>query len=75
MKKQELCKWRVERNTFLPFFDGASKRNPRVEGVEGVIYDPGGIIQETYSWSLGILSSNLVEVCGLYQGMKITQEK
>lgn len=38
---QEFMEWRMDHNSHILFFDGASKRNPWVECAGGTIFDPG----------------------------------
>ena len=40
------------------FFDGASKGNPRIAGVGGVIFDTKGRKQKEYAWGIGRKSNN-----------------
>jgi hypothetical protein len=42
MNPREFVKWKIEQNSILAFFNGASKENFREAGVRGAIYSPGG---------------------------------
>ena len=61
--------WCKELGRNLLFFDGASKGNPREAGGGGVIFDPDGDLNLTYSWNLGIESNNMAEALALWQGL------
>jgi ribonuclease HI len=54
-------------------FDGASKGNPRVESVEGIILDPGGNLEIKCAWSLGQENNNQVEVYALLKGVQLAK--
>jgi ribonuclease HI len=46
-----------------------------VAGARGVLYDPGGNIENTYSWNLGVATNNQVELYALLQGLFIARSK
>ena len=50
-------------------FDGASKGNPGAAGGEGILVNPEGSIDLTYSWGLGTDTNNIAEVLALWQGI------
>ena len=64
-----------ERKIFKLFFDGVLKGNPGMAGGGGVIICPEGKIEVEYFWNIGIDSNNMVEVYGLWQGIKQLKEK
>jgi hypothetical protein len=54
----DFSQWLRAQDHFTLCFDGASKGNPKVAGMGGVLYDPGGNIENTYSWNLGVATNN-----------------
>jgi ribonuclease HI len=46
-----------------------------VAGAGGVIFSPGGHIQTTFSWSLGITSNNQAKAYALYKGLSIAKSQ
>ena len=54
----EFIAWLREKNTYSLFFDGASKGNPGVAGVGGILLDPEGKIEQTYAWGIGCRTNN-----------------
>ena len=60
-----------ERNSYAFFFNGALKGNLGVAGVGGILLDPGGQIEQTFSWGLGHRTNNEAEWMALLQGMEI----
>ena len=63
----------MDQDHFTLCIDGASKGNPRVTGSGGVLYDPGGNIENTYSWNLGVATNNQAESYALLQGLFIAR--
>ena len=61
--------WCKEQGRSLLFFDRAAKGNPGEAGGGGVLYDPEGNMNLTYSWNLGIDSNNMAEALALWQGL------
>lgn len=53
------------------FFDGASKGNPGVAEVEGVILDPKVNTKVSYAWNIGTSSNNQVEAYATLRGIQI----
>ena len=62
--------WLRERNSYALFFDGASKGNPRVSGAGGILLDPRGHVEQTFTWGLGHRTNNEAEWLALLQGMQ-----
>ena len=69
MKAEEFSIWLRNCNTHYLFFDGASKFNPGMARVGGIICNANGDIKSAYEWGLGPLSNNRVEALALYQGL------
>ena len=61
----------MEINSYAFFFDSASKGNPEVAGVGGILLDPRGQIEQTFAWGLGHRTNNEAEWLALLQGMEI----
>ena len=57
----EFRAWLLEINSYAFFFDGASKGNPGVAGVGGILLNPRGQIEQTFSWGLGHRTNNEAE--------------
>ena len=66
--------WWKNKNKVTIFFDGASKGNPRNAGASGLIFLPGGLLQTNFSWGLGQLSNNQVELYALLKSCQLTTE-
>ena len=64
--KEEFLQWRMKQRCHTLFFDGASKGNPKEEGVGGIIFDPGGNIVNSFSWGIGHKSNNEAECLLLF---------
>lgn len=75
LEESEFLTWRATLNEVCLFFDGASKGNPGVVGGGGVLLSTDGTIACTYSWGLGVESNNIVESCGLWQGLTLALSK
>ena len=63
--------WLREKNSYAFLFDGASKGNPGVAGVGGILLDPEGKIEQTFAWGLGFRTNNEAEWMALLQGLTI----
>ena len=50
-------------------FDGASKGNPGAAGGGGILMNPEGSIDLTYSWGLGTDTNNISWALALWQGL------
>ena len=82
-KKPNSLRWQIRKNPEIfrnwwtkldchtLFFDGSSKRNPRVTSVGGVIFYPGGNKQKDFAWGLGKSTNNHVEWLALLKGLEI----
>jgi ribonuclease HI len=46
-----------------------------VAGAGGVLYGPGGHIESTFSWNLGVATNNQAEAYALLQGLLIARSK
>ena len=55
------------------FFDGASKGNPRLAGVGGVLFDSKGNKMKEYLWGIDKNTNNGVEWLALIKGMEIAR--
>lgn len=66
LNEEEFSAWLRNNNSNYLFFNGASKSNPGIAGVGGVIYNTNGDIRATYEWGLGPLSNNRAEALTLY---------
>ena len=53
------------------FFDGASKGNPSIVGVGGILLNPNGNITLRFAWGLGQEPNNKVEALALWQGIRL----
>ena len=63
--------WWTKLDCHTLFFDGASKGNPGMTGVGGVIFDPGGNKKEDFAWGLGRSTNNHAEWLALLKGLEI----
>lgn len=62
--EREIEGWIKNQRSYILFFDGASKNNPRRAGVGGLILNHQGETIFTYEWGLRTLSNNKVEAYG-----------
>lgn len=69
LKEQGFANWIQESNCYSLFFDGASKSNPGIAGVGGLITNPKGECILHYEWSLGEVLNNRAEAMALFQGL------
>jgi ribonuclease HI len=69
-----LC-WCNKHQSHILYFDGASKGNPGVAGVGGVIIYPRGNQVLSYHWNLGIATNNQDEAYALYQGLHLAKSR
>jgi len=58
----------------LLFFYGASKGNPGVSGVGGLVYSSGKLIKTSFSWGLGFMMNNQAESYGLLKSCQNAKE-
>ena len=56
------------------FFDGASKGNPGMSGVGGLVISLDILIESNFSWGLGIMSNNQAESYSLLEAFPIAKE-
>ena len=75
LPSNEFKSWLREKNSFAFFFDGASKGNPRVAGMGGILLDPGGYVEQTFAWGLGNRTNNEAEWLALIQGLHLLSTK
>ena len=55
----------------MPFsFDGASKSNLGVAGVGGILLDPRGHVEQTFTWGLGYRTNNEAKWLAFLQGLQ-----
>ena len=59
--------WLREKNSYAFFFDGASKGNPGVAGVRGILLDARGHVDQTFAWGLEHRTNNEAEWLALLQ--------
>ena len=57
------------------FFNGASKGNPRISSVGGLVISPDRLTEFSFSWGLGIMSNNQAESYCLLFASQISKEK
>lgn len=62
---EELVDWKKKQQKWVLQFDGASKKNPRVAGGGGILFNPDGITEIKFAWGLGRKTNNQVEMYGL----------
>ena len=67
--------WLREKNSFAIFFDGASKGNPGEAGAGGILLNPRGHVELTFTWGLGIRTNNEAEWLALIQSLHILKVK
>ena len=75
MKEEEFNTWRQTDKKWNLFFDGASKGNPGAAGAGGVLYSPGGNIENKFSWGLGTKSNNEAEALAILKGCQLATER
>lgn len=66
--------WIVSQQSYILYFDGASKGNLKVSSVGGVILDPRGNIETRFTWNLGITNNNQVEEYVLLKGIQLVKK-
>ena len=57
------------------FFDGASKGNPGVSGVGGVVFFPSSLNYLSFSWGLGLMTNNQAEYYNLLMAIQLAKGK
>ena len=57
------------------FFDGASKGNPGVSGVGGLVFSPDRLSSFRFCWGLGIMSDNQAECYSFLMASQLAKEK
>ena len=71
MSDEDFDNWRRNLGCNSLFFDRASKGNPGLDGVGGVIFYPGVNKLKDYAWGLGKKSNNGAKWLSLGKGLKI----
>ena len=74
MSVEELSKWRNNSGIISLFFDGASKGNPGIASVGGVIFDHKGTKQQEYACGIGRETNNGAEWYALIKGLELARE-
>jgi ribonuclease HI len=69
MEKQELEEWKITKNNYILSFGGASKGNLGAAGGEGISVSPTELINISFTWGLGIETSNRAEALALWKGI------
>ena len=59
----------------LSIFYGASKGNPGVSGVGGLVFSPDRMSSFSFSWGLGTMSNNQAEIYSLLSATQLAKEK
>lgn len=57
------------------FFDGSSKRNPRVAGAGGVILSLEDQLEISYAWNLGEATNNQAQACTLFKCLNLAKDR
>ena len=71
----EFKSWLREQNSFAFFFDGASKGNLGVARAGGILLDPRGHVEQTFTWGLGTRTNNEAKWLALLQGIHLLNTK
>jgi ribonuclease HI len=74
MGVQEFQRWQLLQRSYILFFDGASKGDPRVAGAGGILLDPKGNLETSFARGLGKATNNQIEACALYQCILLAKE-
>ena len=56
------------------FFNGASKGNPGISGVGGLVFSPDRMTEFSFSWGLGIMSNHWAESYSLLMAIQIAKD-
>ena len=71
LSTNEFLEWWQTKNKVSIFFDGASKGNPGKAGAGGLIFYPGGKLETSFSWGVGHLTNNQVELFALLKACQL----
>lgn len=67
----EFSQWTCTKTWHILGFDGASKGNPEVASARGVLYNPRGNVEFTFTWNIGQATNSQAEAYALYQSLSL----
>ena len=74
LSEKDFFDWWQRKNKVSIFFDGVLIGNPGNAGAGGLIFYPGGRLQTSFSWGLGQLTNNQVELFALLKANQLAKE-
>ena len=71
--EKKFPEWWQMKNKVSIFFNGASKGNQGKVGTGGLIFYPGGKLETSFSWEVGHLTNNQVELFALLKACQLAK--
>jgi hypothetical protein len=68
MGEEDFQQWLLNNRQHIMLFDGVEKGKPWVVGARGIIIDPNGNQETSFTWGIGIVMNNASKMLTLSQG-------